>query len=91
MVVVLERLQLDAGCIGDVFQLDGGEIGEAGFGADAGELGAGVGDHIVAVRRGVGKGLQDRLAVVRLTHADKGTENPLASRGLPQQRPHESG
>ena len=38
VVVVLERFEFDAGLVGDVVQFDGGEVGQAGLGADGGEL-----------------------------------------------------
>src|SRR5258706_12909979 len=57
--VELESLHLDAEFIGDVGDGDGGEVGLAGDGAEAGEFGEGEFDFVVALGGGVGEGFED--------------------------------
>src|SRR3989304_2215921 len=52
--VELERLELDQVLVGDVADAEGGEVGLAGAGAEAGKLGDGDVDFVVAVRVRVG-------------------------------------
>lgn len=56
--VQLQRLQLDAGLLGHVVEMQRGEIRLSGLRADAGELGNSHVDGIVAPRLRVGEGFQ---------------------------------
>lgn len=60
VVVELEGLQFDAKLIGNVFEIDGGEVGLTGFGAYRREFRTGVDDRVVTMRSRIWKGLDYR-------------------------------
>lgn len=53
-----ERLQLDAGFVGNIFEIQRAEIRLTGFGAQASELWKAHADGEIALRRRVGKGFE---------------------------------
>src|SRR5580698_8191481 len=58
--VQLQRFQLDAALIGDVFELESREVRLTGLRTQAGEFREGHPDGVVAFRRGIRKGLEGR-------------------------------
>src|ERR1700736_1260765 len=59
--VQLQRLELDQLLVGDISDANGGEIGEAGIGRQARELGDREGDVVVPLRDVIGDRLEGRL------------------------------
>lgn len=64
MVIVLERLELNALGVRDVFKIDRCKIWEAGFRANTSEFGAGMGDCVVPVGGRIWKSLQNFMTHV---------------------------